>query len=158
MNIPNISGNRFIRTLFFLFFINLSSPALSNEPPWGRETRHESAGSRSYCNQKVVFRLLPRGTEGKVRWEILEIQEETVFRVTVARPFQEGQPVFDETFQIGDPGIQEHELSLNPDEDYRYTVQVECNPADPSGNLAASGFIRNDRLFGNNTVVNFSGT
>jgi len=133
-------------------YLAIAVGSLSEEDPWNRESNHESAGARAhYCNEDISFNLLPRGPAGELRWNISNIKKETTFRVIVSRPYVEGEPIFDRIIKTSSTGVQTHPVSLPANEEFRYTVQAICNEADPSHNVAASGFIRDNSLFGTNT-------
>ncbi|MEO0947535.1 MAG: hypothetical protein AAFY11_05220 [Cyanobacteria bacterium J06641_5] len=134
--------------------------ALGEEPRWKEERYHESGGSRTYCNRPVSFQLLPRGGNGELQWQVLAIEGSETFRVIVAKPYVAESPALDITVEVDTVGIQRYPLPAELGEErYRYTVQVVCNPADPSHNVVASGFIQADRLISSDrTSVTIPGT
>jgi len=159
------------RTTFLLLFgpfmvSAFQEGALGKEPnwqelPWKEQRSRESGGSRNgYCNQPVSFQLLPRGANGDLQWEVLTLEGTQKFRITVALPYSGEPPIFDEVIEVSATGLQQHALPKELDDKrYRYTVQVECNPSDPSHNVVATGFIHNTSLISNErSTVTIPGT
>jgi len=150
----------FLNGLIFISTIRSIPPSKANEASWGGDQSHgspKSAGVRTdtpYCKHGTSFELLPRGENGDLLWKVLELEGEQAFRITVAEPYVDAPPILNEIVIVDSIGLKSYEFpDGNWDKRYRYTVQIICNPADPSHSIAASGMLFQDQLFSTNPTI-----